>query len=390
MTTLEQALLKLSSIPKETRITEVDINDTLGLVLAQNVHSDVDMPPFDKSAMDGYACRQSDLAEPLIVIESIYAGVLPQKVICKGECAKIMTGAKIPEGADCVIIVEHTKEQEDGRIVFTGKETKSNICFKGEDVKNNEKVLVQGSIINPASIAVAASVGKTTLSVFEPPKIALITTGDELIEINEKIEGAKIRNSNAYNLIAQINKTPATVNYLGIVLDSKQELEEAIVSALKYHDILIITGGVSMGDKDYVPEIFRELGLELVYENIAIQPGKPTAFAHGKGKFCFGLSGNPVSSLLQFELLAKSFIYYFMKHTYKLPLVKMKLTIEKRRKKAERKQFFPIQLIEGNAHSLEFHGSAHIAGLVNADGFGIFEIGKNNIEANEEIDVLLI
>jgi molybdopterin molybdotransferase len=390
MITLEQALDKLKNIKISPSETEVSITESFGIVLAEDIYSDVDMPPFNKSAMDGFACRQSDLNQPLKVVDYIPAGQLPAKPINEGECAKIMTGAKIPEGADCVIMVEHTRELDSGTIEYVKQKSKSNICLQGEDVKSGDKVLPKGILINPAAIAVAASVGKSVLKVFKPPKIALIATGDELVEVDSKPTGAAIRNSNSYNLIAQIQKTGAMVNYLGIVSDSKDKLEEAIHSALSENDGLILTGGVSMGDKDYVPEILAAIGLEVMYEKLAIQPGKPTAFAYGKGKFCFGLSGNPVSSLLQFELTAKPFIYQFMQHTYKIPFVKMKLYGERKRKRTERFQFFPVKLVEGEAKPLEFHGSAHVAGLVEADGFATFEIGKNKIEAGEEVRVLLL
>ena len=348
------------------------------------------MPPFDKSAMDGYACRKEDLSAPLEVIDYIPAGILPGKIIGSGQSSKIMTGAKIPEGADCVIMIEQTKERADGKIEFLNDDTKSNICLKGEDVKVGDIVLDCGMYLNAAMLAVAASVGKTVVHVYKPPKIALISTGDELIEANMIPEGPMIRNSNAHNLMAQISATGAKTNYLGIIGDSKSVLESAITAAFRKHDILILTGGVSMGDKDYVPEILKNMGLEVIYDKLAIQPGKPTAFAAGNGKFCFGLSGNPVSSLLQFELTAKPFIYKMMEHDYSLPIVKTVIDQSKKRKKTDRQQFFPIKLQNGMAVPIEFHGSAHIAGLVKADGFGIFEMGNDQIEAGQEIQVLLL
>lgn len=390
MVTLEQALDKLRSITITPKTIEVPLSESNGLVLAEDVFSDVDMPPFNKSAMDGYACRKEDLDKELKVIDYIPAGRLPNKSVQVGECAKIMTGAKIPEGANCVIMVEHTEEITENSIVFKGKGTKSNICIQGEDVKVGDVVLQKGSRLNPASVGVAASVGKSILHVYEPPNVALLATGDELVEVSDKPQGAAIRNSNSHNLLAQINQTSARAMYLGIVSDNKEALSNAIIKALEENDILVLTGGVSMGDKDFVPEILSELGMIVEYEKVAIQPGKPTVFAYGNGKFCFGLSGNPVSSLLQFELLTKPFIYCYMQHDYQLPLVKMKLSKEKRRKKAERKQFFPIQLIDGEAIAIEFHGSAHISGLVQANGFGVFEVGKDKILEGEEIDVLLV
>ena len=380
-------LLQLAVVPKTI---ELPITECNGLVLAENVYSDVNMPPFDKSAMDGFACRLEDLKEDLKVVDYVPAGSLPNKAIGKNECVKIMTGAKMPEGADCVIMVEYTEDKNNEYIRFVGKNTKSNICDLGEDVKVGDIVLQKGRVLNPASIGVAASVGKSILHVYDTPTVALLATGDELVEINHSPDGAMIRNSNSYNLIAQLKQAKAKVNYLGIVSDKKEVLKSAMIEAFEQHDVLILTGGVSMGDKDYVPEILTELGLETVYDKVAIQPGKPTVFAHGNGKYCFGLSGNPVSSLLQFELLTKPFLYHLMGHNFKLPFVKMKLDRSKSRKKTEREQFFPVRLENGSAELIEFHGSAHIAGLVDADGFAVFEKGKAQIEEGEEVRVLLV
>lgn len=390
MITLDDALQKLGSPELTAKVVEMPISEAFGMVLAEDVYSDVNMPPFNKSAMDGYACKEEDLAKELVVVDYIPAGSLPNKSIDFGQCAKIMTGSKVPEGADCVIMVEHTREVAKGKIVFTGKGSKSNICSLGEDVKTGDVVLRKGSVLNPASIGIAASVGKSILHVYAPPRVTILATGDELVEVEKAPEGAMIRNSNSYNLLAQLKQTPALASYGGIVSDSKDDLSKAIKAAFENCDLLILTGGVSMGDKDYVPEILAELGMKVEYDKVAIQPGKPTAFAHGNGKFCFGLSGNPVSSLLQFELLTKPFIYSFMQHNYTLPLVNMKLNKEKNRKKTERQQFFPIQLVNGEAQVLEFHGSAHLSGLVNADGFAIFEQGKATIEEGEEVRVLLV
>ena len=373
-----------------TDAVELDITECVGCVAAEDVVSDVDMPPFNKSAMDGYACRLSDLNRDLEIIESVPAGSVPNKNITEATCSKIMTGARVPEGADCVIMVEYTKEVNENKVRFIGKNTKSNICLQGEDVKKGDVVINKGDIIQPATVGLAASVGKLKLKVYKSPVVAIIATGDELVEPNQTGSEVQIRNSNSYNIQAQLKQVPATVKYLGIVKDNKAEIEKAIGEALADTDILILTGGVSMGDKDYVPEILNSMGLKLLFHNIAIQPGKPVAFAAGENKFCFALSGNPVSSLLQFELLVRPFVYKLMGNNYSPRIIKTKLMQDKKRKKAERLQFFPVSFDNGTARIIEFHGSAHIAGLHKADGFGIFEIGEQEIQSGDEIRILLI
>lgn len=390
MTTIEQAHNIFDSIAKNGKTQTLNLLDSRAYVLAENIISDVDMPPFNKSAMDGYACRKDDLSEPLSVLEFVGAGTKPTKIIIAGTCSKIMTGAIIPEGADCVIMVEHTMQNDNGEVSFTGKSTKDNICFKGEDVKVGDVVCHEGTIINPATIAIAASVGKTTLVVRMPPKVGIIATGDELIEPDQKPEGPFIRNSNSYNLQAQLAQTPATVQYYGIIGDDKAKLQASISRAMDESDILIITGGVSMGDKDYVPEILKAIGLDVAFDKMAIQPGKPVAFAHGNSNYCFALSGNPVSSLLQFELIVRPFIYKFMGNGYKLPILKMIAGFNKSRTKTDRQQFFPLEIKDGNAQEIEFHGSAHIGGLVNATGFGFFPIGSNRINKGDIINIFML
>lgn len=390
MITLEEALKTVYHIDIERSITEKPITEAAGFILAEDIFSDVNMPPFNKSAMDGYACRQADLSKPLEVLEFIGAGTLPKKEIATGTCSKIMTGAKIPEGADCVIMVEHTIIDSNGKIIYQKDSTKENICFLGEDVGKGDKVLNKGAKITPAVIAVAASVGKTQLNVYSPPSVALIATGDELVEPHVFPDGPFIRNSNAYNLQAQIDTTPATVNYMGIISDDKKKLEKGISNALKENSIIILTGGVSMGDKDFVPEILESRGLNMNFHKMAIQPGKPVAFAHGNGKYCFALSGNPVSSMLQFELIVRPFIYHFMGMKYAMPIIPLKLNKAKSRKRTERQQFFPVEIENGIAKVIDFHGSAHIAGMVGADGLAIFPIGESNLSENQTVEVLLL
>lgn len=388
MIRLEDAHNILKSKIKAPQTIIRSIIDALGMVIAEDVYSDINMPPFNKSAMDGYACRMSDLEKDMEIVEYISAGTVPKQKVQSGKCSKIMTGAKVPDGADCVIMVEHTKEVGTNKVRFTGEKTKSNICLLGEDVKINDLVIKTGSRLSSASIALLASVGRVEVKVYMPPKVALIATGDELVEPDQIPNEVQIRNSNSYNIQAQLAQTPVNVDYIGIVLDDQKQLKGAIEKGLEHSDILVLTGGVSMGDKDYVPEILKDLGLMLEFDRLAIQPGKPVAFAHGGGKACFGLSGNPVSSLLQFELLVRPYIYYYMQNEYDLPLATAKLSSGKARKKTERMQFFPVRLDNGDAKPIEFHGSAHIAGLQGAGGFAFFPIGEFKLDMGDLVQVL--
>lgn len=390
MISLEEALKIIDVLPPLDTTDKVRLHQALGRILLQDVYADADMPAFDKSAMDGYACRFEDIHMPLKVIDYVPAGTVSASMVQKGQCVRIMTGAPVPAGADCVLMVEHTRNLDAQTIEFTGKNTKSNICYRGEDIKAGEKILESGHRLNPASLAAAASVGVTFLKVAKRPRVAILATGDELVEAHQLPDKAQIRNSNAYNIQAQVLKTGIQAEYLGIVRDTEMALELAISKALNTCDVLLLTGGVSMGDKDYVPQVLEKLGFRILVNKIAIQPGKPVVFAQTGHKYCFGLSGNPVSSFLQFELLVKPLLYRLMGHAYELPWVKMTLDTAVSRKKAERLQFFPVRLSGGMAQVLEFHGSAHILALAHADGFGTFAIGQEMIESGAYTSVLLI
>lgn len=391
-----------------------------GRILADDILSDVDMPPFNKSAVDGYACRISDLplvmkpdvqtrpaavpshtasrtpggetrhAASLQMVGIIPAGTVPTHPIGPGECAKIMTGAMVPEGADTVIMVEDTEELPDGRIRFTADTTAPNICYKGEDIRQGDLVLPGGSLISPPGIAVLASVGAVSPTVYKQPKVAVISTGDELVDPKEIPGPAKIRNSNSSQLIAQLGQMHLEALGLGISGDSKEELYAKIDEGLAKSDVLILSGGVSMGEYDYVPGIMSQLGVEILFKSIAIQPGRPTLFGRRGSGFVFGLPGNPVSSFVIFEILVKPFLFKLMGHTYSPPLIRLPLGVDFRRKKSSRKSMLPVFIREGEIFPVDYHGSAHIHSYIKAEGMISIEIGTTERKKGELQDVRLL
>lgn len=380
MVQLEQALEQIRNVEISPETESVPLTEALHRVLANDVFSDTNMPPFNKSAVDGYACKENDLKLALEVIEVIPAGKFPERKVGSGQCAKIMTGGVVPEGADTVIMIEHTKETENGKIQFIKETSKSNICYTGEDVKTGDKILKKGTLLKPQHLAILASTGCWEPSVYVLPSVGVITTGDELVEPWEKPPVSKIRNSNGYQLIGQLQSMHITAKYYGIVKDSNKDIENTISTALMENSLLLITGGVSMGDFDLVPGILNRLGLKVNFDKVAIQPGKPLAMATGNGKFCFALSGNPVSSFFQFEILVKPFLYKIMGGNFTPPVYSNVLSKTKTRKKTERQLFFPVKLSEdGLVEAIEFHGSAHITSLAYADGIVSFPIGTSEL-----------
>jgi len=367
----------------------IDFIDSIGRILAEDVYSDMDMPPFDKSAMDGYACRKEDLKNSLEVIEVLPAGKIPEKQIGTNQCTKIMTGAIIPRGADCVIMVEHTEEIGKNLIRFVKENTNTNICYTGEDIKTGDQVLEKGICIKPQHIAVMASVGCTQPLVSKQPSIGIISTGDELVEPSSTPAPSQIRNSNGYQLIAQVKRAGGIPNYVGIAEDSEEVTYSTILKALKENDIVLLTGGVSMGDFDFVPDIMEKVGIDIKFRSMAVQPGKPTLFGtFDQHKFIFGLPGNPVSSYTQFELLVKPLMLKLMGiNNLPMPL-KLPMGKSYKRRKSQRKSFLPVVIrADGKVYPVEYHGSAHIHSYVFANGITSIDIGKETLEIGELVDV---
>lgn len=380
-----------------TPYEKVPLAESLWSILAEDVVSDIDMPPFDKSAMDGYACRAEDLKNELELIETIPAGYKPKRKVAKGKCSKIMTGAMIPDGADCVIIVEETQLSASGKIKFTGdinsffaENAKSNICFKAEDIKKGDLLLKKGLHIKPQHIAVLATAGYAKVLVAIQPNVGIITTGSELIEPGKKLTSSKIRNSNGHQLIAQVLNAGGIPNYYGIVADEEDMITQVITQALHENDIVLISGGVSMGDFDFVPACLKKNAIRILFDKVAIQPGKPVNFGVGKNKACFGMPGNPVSTFIQFELLVKPFIYAMMGSDFKPETFLMPLGTSIKRHNASRESIIPVTVREGKVYPLEYHGSAHINAIASSNYVISIPMGVKEIAEGKLIDVRLI
>ncbi|MBN1597565.1 MAG: molybdopterin molybdotransferase MoeA [Bacteroidales bacterium] len=391
MLTLNEAYKVYNKIAFQLPVEEVSLTTALNRVLSEDIITDINMPPFDKSAVDGYAFCADDQNKTLQVIDAVYAGSSSVKKVNHGTCIKITTGAPVPKGADAVVMIEDITDLGDGFIEINRKPAKSNICKMGEDIVSGETILEKGTLILPQQIAVLASAGNTKPKVFTLPRVAIIATGNEIIEPDREPNASQIRNSNSYNLLGQLLKIGITGNYMGIVADDKDDITGRLKNALNAQDIVIITGGVSVGEHDYIPYVLEELGLELQFDKLAIQPGKPVSFASSENKFCFGLSGNPVSSFLQFELLVKPLIYKIMNYEYKLPFIVTELSGTLKRKNAERLKFVPVKLDKkGAAREVAFNGSADIVGLTKADGFAMFPKDCEVLTTGEKVEVLLI
>ena len=286
----------------------VDFQEASGRVVAEDVPSDTDLPPFSRSAVDGFALQAADLRSlptELRVVGMVPAGSIPSFEIKRGEAAQVMTGAPVPEGADAVQMVERTRVADDRVEVLEAVATGRNIAPRGQEVKAGEIVLRKGTRLDPASLAVAATVGKVKLLVGSRPRVAVIATGDELVNPATTPNPGQIRNSNGFSLVAQARASGADVSYLGVARDTEASLGELIGQGLG-HDVVLLSGGVSMGQFDLVEKTLAEFGVRTLFEAVALKPGKPlVAGVAGDGGLVFGLPGNPVSTMVTFELFVR-------------------------------------------------------------------------------------
>ncbi|MEI6211706.1 MAG: gephyrin-like molybdotransferase Glp [bacterium] len=370
---------------------QVPLIDAAGRILAQDVTADISMPPFDKSAMDGYACRRVDLGRPLTIIETIPAGRMPTLPVGLGQCAKIMTGAPVPRGADCVIMQEYTDAPTPDTIQFNGRTTESNICRAGEDLTCGDLVLRRGARIGPAQLAVLASVGVPCPLVARQPRVAIAATGSELVTAEEKPTGAMIRDSNSVQLHTQVQGVGAIATRLGIIPDTAEALSSAIQHAMPHHDLILLSGGVSTGAFDFVPATLQQCGFELLFESVAMQPGKPMVFGrHPNGVFCCGLPGNPVSTYVVFELLLKPFLLKQMGHVHIPTLAAARMGERFERRRTDRQNTIPVRFQTPDVVvPVTYHGSAHIHAMCAADALLIVPVGVSNIAEGEAVHVRL-
>ncbi len=373
---------QIAALKPDFKTEIVLLKDALNRVLQEDVIADSPMPPFDKSAMDGFACRIEDINNELEILEILQAGMIPSKKIEKNQCSKIMTGAAVPEGADCVFMVEHSISVGENKVKCTNSTTNKNICYRGEDYQTDEVLIKKGTIINVSQMAVLAGAGYAKVKVSVQPKIGLINTGSELVEPHEKPAFGKIRNSNASQLIAQLSKINLPVTNYGIIEDDYDKHVKILTQAIEENDYIFFTGGASVGDFDLVPKILDDLNFEIFWNRTGIKPGNPMSFSKKGNTFCFGLSGNPVSSLIQFELIAKPVLYKLLGANFKPLRIKANLNFDFHRKKADRFGIVPVVInSDGLVEKVPFNGSAHINAMVFANA--IMEVPYEEFKINK-------
>jgi molybdopterin molybdotransferase len=398
MISFEEALaLVLANLP-EARVESISYRSAPGRILAESLQAGSDVPPFNRAAMDGYAVRASDVARAPVELESagsIRAGGGSPPVLRPGQAMAIMTGAPVPEGADAVQMVEHTQISPDGRRVVILKPVRQgeNIAPLGSEAAAGDVVMEDGRLVGPAEMAVLATFGISQIRVWRRPRVALLVTGDELVEVEDTPRPDQIRNSNAYSLGAQLRLMNIEPDYLGIVRDDREELRARVSEGLE-RDVLIVTGGVSMGEYDFGKDVFRELGLEILFSKVAMKPGKPTVFARKGDKLVFGLPGNPVSTFISFENFVRPALGRLCGlRRPDLPRVRGEL-LRDMKQAPGRTAFLPAWAAMGptgwTVAPLRWKGSADIIGFARANSAVIFPADRDSMAKGETVEAMLL
>jgi len=425
MIDVEQALSQILSHARRLQPCETALDDALGRALAETVASDMDSPPYDKSIVDGYAIVAEDLqsgAAELAIIEEVVAGTAPRAQVTSGAATRVMTGAPIPTGATAVVMVERTEiigEGERvhpgrgpaaagaalGRVAIRDKDIRAgrNILRQGEAMRAGETVLHAGARIRALEIALLAEIGRAVVQTVPRPRVAILATGNELVEPSQTPALGQIRNSNSPMLAAAVRQAGATPVLLGVARDEQGELAERIRAGLS-SDILLLSGGVSAGVMDLVPSALAAQGAREVFHKVRLKPGKPIWFGVGPATennaaksptLIFGLPGNPVSTYVCFELFVRPAIQQLAGFPPTgLRRCQAALTDE-HRQRGDRPTYFPAvyqQSAKGPARvrPVAWHGSADLRGLSEANALAIFPAGERIFKAGEIIDVLLL
>ncbi len=317
MISIEEALEIVTSLarakvgPDFMPAERVPLPSSVGRVLREDARADADSPPFDRSIKDGFALRVSDLTDTgadLKVVGESRAGKSFEGVVGPGECCEIMTGAAVPAGAEAVVMVEYTERPSDVIVrILRGAGGGENIQSMGTEAHRDDLIFGSGRGIRTSDLGILATVGKSQVSVSRKPRVAIVSTGDELVDVDRQPGRDQIRNSNSYTLYAQVLEAGGEPEMLGIARDDADDLRDKIGEGLK-RDILLVSGGVSMGKYDLVEGIFDEFGVEVSFDKVAMKPGKPTVFGHRDKTFVFGLPGNPVSTMVSFQLFVRPLI----------------------------------------------------------------------------------
>lgn len=378
-------------MPAET----VTLESSLGRILREEIVADSDYPPFDKAIRDGFAVLSADVAQTPVTLQILgesRAGQAADVSVTSGACCEIMTGAPMPQGANAVVMVEHTEPAPPSgvRILRTAREGEG-LLRKAAEVRGGEAVLFPGRRIELADIGTLASFGKARVQVSRKPRVAILATGDELVEVRESPAAGHIRNSNSYTLHAQVVAAGAEPVLLGIGRDNFDDLRAQIGRGLE-HDVLLVSGGVSMGKYDFVEPVFAEFGVDVLFESVAMKPGKPTVFGVRKDTFVFGLPGNPVSTIVAFRMFVTPVIRSLLKASELVhPNLRARLEAPAKCDPARTAIVPALVRFDGESYRIKtahWKGSSDLAGLSRANALVVIPQAEGSLQPGEIVDFL--
>ena len=397
MLTYDEALTRVLTQVPQPRMVQLALEASLGRVLASRIHADLDLPPFRKSFMDGYAVRSQDVsAAPvrLQVIGRVGAGSTAQPQVEANQAVQVMTGATVPPGADAVQRVEKTRSLSSTVVeILEPVEAGENVAAQASEVKRGQVVLERGTLIDPAQIGVLATFGQKEVCVYAPPTVAVISTGDEIVDIEAKPGLGQIRNSNSPMLWAQCRRLGLEVETLPVVPDEPKKVREALARGLR-QDLVVFSGGVSMGEYDYVHKILAEEEVQILFHKAAIKPGKPILVGRTDRGMIFALPGNPVSCFVTFELFvrpaARKWMGFEDRYLSKVPAKLLKDVVQK-----PGRMFFKPALTRFSSEGFKVEpirtkGSADLVAFARANSLLIVGKDVTRLQAGQSVDVLLL
>ena len=401
MISVERALeLTLAAAAEKSRpdrmaIETVPLEASLGRVLREDVVADSDYPRFDKAIRDGFAVRHQDVVQTPAVLQILgesRAGQGAGVTVTPGACCEIMTGAPLPEGADAVVMVEHTETVSPAQVrILRSVREGEGLLRRSAELREGERVLASGRRIELADIGTLASFGKSQVRVSKKPRVAILATGDELVQVSDTPHSGQIRNSNTYTLFAQAASAGAEPVVLGIGRDNVEDLRAKIREGLS-HDVLLVSGGVSMGKYDFVEEVFAEFGVRVLFDSVAMKPGKPTVFGLCEETFVFGLPGNPVSTIVAFRMFVTPVIRSLLKlEPTQIPALRACLEGPAKCDPSRTAIVPALVRFDGQSYRIKmapWKGSSDLAGLSRANALVVIPIAEGSLQPGEWVDFL--
>jgi molybdopterin molybdotransferase len=370
-------------------IESVAIEDASGRVLAEDISADRDYPPFNRAVRDGFAVQSIDMPGRVRIIGEVRAGERFQRVVQSTEAVEIMTGAPLPEGADAVVMVEHCTRREDGTVECDRSAAPgSNIAPAACEAGEGAVILPRGSRIDHTSVAWLATTGHVRVLVYARPRVAILATGDEIVGVAETPAAHQIRNSNSYSLAAQVRRAGGEAVILPVARDDKEATARLIAQGLDA-DLLLLSGGVSAGKYDCVEAALTDCGAEFFFDRVLIQPGQPLVFGRARGKFFFGLPGNPASTMMTFELFARAALDLLAgANEAPLPMTLARLTRPFRHKPGLTR-FLPASVSCTEVTPVDWQGSGDVPSICRANAFLVADANQAEYAAGDTIPVLL-